>query len=85
MSQEKIGAFTWADLGFPERREIDRRHQHDRRDGWREWLRVVAKTALTGGVSEDDFVLAFIADKRNAARQVFQEEAARARLARKQQ
>ena len=79
----KIGVFTWAELGYVERRR-DERRQKDRRDAWREWLQGVAERAIKNGIDEDTFVRGFLLTKREAAREIYKQEAHCARMAGKQ-
>ena len=79
-TEPKIGAFTWDELGFVERRR-DERRQKDRRDAWREWLQGVAEWAIKNGIDEDNFVKGFLPIRREAAREIYKQEAHYARLA----
>ena len=82
-TEPKIGVFSWAELGFVERRR-DERRQKDRRDAWREWLQGVAERAIKNGIDEDTFVRGFLLNKREAAREIYKQEAHYARMAGKQ-
>jgi hypothetical protein len=73
LSDQKIGAFSWAKLEFPERRKADRRSTDgwigDRRCGgerrFTETARLfatgLAERAVENGVSEEDFISRLIA------------------------